>query len=205
MDLLNKHVGKLVDMLIYSKNSCCKWFVWNKNMERKQKITKFMNYKKPGNFMGSQACKKHPKHKQSPGVCSICLGERLSKVSISARSSSKLGTSWSTSSSSSYLSSLSSSSDSSYLSPAVNYACRLDLEPRKSIRVFKNVGQNVIKKSRSMNFGLRRRKEEGSVDENKGKNIDIKRGFWSKLFPRKSRALMQSKTIRERVIIKEVL
>ncbi|XP_010534087.1 PREDICTED: uncharacterized protein LOC104809723 [Tarenaya hassleriana] len=27
-------------------------------------------------------CKKHPKHRQSPGVCSLCLNEKLSKLSL---------------------------------------------------------------------------------------------------------------------------
>ncbi|KZV49768.1 hypothetical protein F511_07319 [Dorcoceras hygrometricum] len=169
-------------------------------MERKQRITK-LNYKKPGNFMGSQPCKKHPKHKQSPGVCSICLGERLIKVS---NTSYKPAISNSSSSSGSYVSSLSSSSDSSYLSPVVTYTCRLDSELGKSIRVFKNV-DNVIKKSRSMTFGLRRRKEKaGSTDEHKGRDIDIRRGFWSKWLPRKSGGLVHSETMRENVV-QEVL
>ncbi|KAL0877905.1 hypothetical protein Bca101_027611 [Brassica carinata] len=29
------------------------------------------------------SCKKHTKHRQSPGICSLCLTERLSKVSLS--------------------------------------------------------------------------------------------------------------------------
>ncbi|GAB2217038.1 hypothetical protein Droror1_Dr00000196 [Drosera rotundifolia] len=31
-------------------------------------------------------CKKHPKHHQSPGVCSLCLTEKLTKVSKSKNS-----------------------------------------------------------------------------------------------------------------------
>ena len=31
--------------------------------------------------MGKQQCKKHPKHRQCPGVCSLCLSEKLSKIS----------------------------------------------------------------------------------------------------------------------------
>ncbi|ESQ34549.1 hypothetical protein EUTSA_v10009293mg [Eutrema salsugineum] len=27
-------------------------------------------------------CKKHPKHRQSPGICSLCLNESLSKLSL---------------------------------------------------------------------------------------------------------------------------
>ncbi|CAA7027249.1 unnamed protein product [Microthlaspi erraticum] len=30
----------------------------------------------------SYSCKKHPKHRQSPGVCSLCLSESLSKLSL---------------------------------------------------------------------------------------------------------------------------
>ncbi|XP_039065493.1 uncharacterized protein LOC120210915 [Hibiscus syriacus] len=28
----------------------------------------------------NEGCKRHPKHKQSPGVCSLCLGEKLSQL-----------------------------------------------------------------------------------------------------------------------------
>ena len=28
------------------------------------------------------SCKKHTKHRQSPGICSLCLTERLSKISL---------------------------------------------------------------------------------------------------------------------------
>ena len=28
------------------------------------------------------SCKKHKKHRQSPGICSLCLTERLSKISL---------------------------------------------------------------------------------------------------------------------------
>ncbi|KFK44343.1 hypothetical protein AALP_AA1G245500 [Arabis alpina] len=30
----------------------------------------------------SYSCKKHPKHRQSPGICSLCLNESLSKLSL---------------------------------------------------------------------------------------------------------------------------
>ncbi|XP_021743610.1 uncharacterized protein LOC110709695 [Chenopodium quinoa] len=38
-------------------------------------------------MMGRQQCKKHPKHRQSPGVCSLCLSDKLSKVSNSGTAS----------------------------------------------------------------------------------------------------------------------
>ncbi|GFY85866.1 hypothetical protein Acr_04g0006040 [Actinidia rufa] len=58
-------------------------------------------------------CKKHPKHRQSPGVCSVCLGERLSQLSTGLRAKTTLviKASSCTSSSSSSLSSLSSSGE----------------------------------------------------------------------------------------------
>ncbi|KAH6803739.1 hypothetical protein C2S51_031986 [Perilla frutescens var. frutescens] len=78
-------------------------------------------------------CKKHPKHMQSPGVCSICLNEKLSQLmsnSDSSSSSSRAARSRSSSSSSlsSYVSSLSSSNASSCSSPVVD---------SNSVRVFK--------------------------------------------------------------------
>ncbi|KAL8472365.1 hypothetical protein ACS0TY_029546 [Phlomoides rotata] len=137
-------------------------------------------------------CKKHPKHTQSPGVCSICLGEKLSIISYSSdsySSSSSKGarsaSSFSSSSSSSSISSLSSSDASSCSSPMGNYTYRVSVEGRNSMRVFK--------KSRSMAFA---RKEE---DFENGKKIN-NGGFWSKLLPRSNKKLMHSKTMQiERV------
>ncbi|KAI3451339.1 hypothetical protein Pfo_008004 [Paulownia fortunei] len=152
---------------------------------------KLTNYKASGRSKANAPCKKHPRHRQSPGVCSICLSEKLSQLSNPNASSSraKAARSPSSCSSSSYLSSLSSSNASSYSSPVVSYRHRMDSETRKSKRVFK--------KSRSMAFVPRKQKEK---DEN-GKNIvGIKGGFWSKLLPRRSRGLMHSRTMRERVI-----
>ncbi|PIN10127.1 hypothetical protein CDL12_17289 [Handroanthus impetiginosus] len=130
-------------------------------------------------------CKKHPKHIQSPGVCSICLTEKLSHLlsnPVNIRSSSKpvRSPSSSTSSSSYDLSSLSSSNASSCSSPVVIYTRR---DGRKySVR--------VLKKSRSMAAFVptRRKQEDGS-----------KRGFWSKLLPG-NRGLTHSRTMRERVV-----
>lgn len=164
----------------------------------KPNVTNF-NDKKPGNFKANAPCKKHPKHRQSPGVCSICLRERLSKLPnvATSSSSSKVGLSSSPSSS---CSDLSSSNASPCSSQVVSYTCRVEyLEAGKSMKVFKNVGQDVLKKSRSMVYVLQRRKEEGSMDDNNGKNIDGKRGFWSKFLPGRGKALRHSRTMRERV------
>ncbi|KAG7586764.1 hypothetical protein ISN45_Aa02g020320 [Arabidopsis thaliana x Arabidopsis arenosa] len=70
------------------------------------------------------SCKKHTKHRQSPGICSLCLTERLSKLSLeyydytkkAAETATYCGSS-STSSSSSVSSCDSSSSVSSCSSP----------------------------------------------------------------------------------------
>ncbi|PIN06083.1 hypothetical protein CDL12_21374 [Handroanthus impetiginosus] len=148
----------------------------------------YSNYQKPsGRFKANEPCKKHPKHTQSPGVCSICLGEKLSRLTNSSVSK-PARSSLSSSSSSSDISPLSSSS-SSYSSP-VNYH-------RKSTRFFKNSGQDVLQKSRSTAFvSYMRRKNE---DEN-GKKVDAKRGFWSKLLLRKNKRMTHSRTMREMVV-----
>ncbi|KAL3371591.1 hypothetical protein AABB24_008234 [Solanum stoloniferum] len=126
-------------------------------------------------------CKKHPKHKQNPGVCSVCLNEKLSLLSKTSRSNTTTLTS--SCSSSSSLSSLSSSSDvSSCSSP----------------------NTNVLMKSRSLAL-IMRRKEGGIIleDNSIGKKKK-KEGFLSKLLNpkrnRKDEGLTYSRTMRERVI-----
>ncbi|GER27270.1 zinc ion binding [Striga asiatica] len=112
-------------------------------------------------------CKKHPKHRQSPGVCSLCLNEKLSKVANHGLSrGSKAIYSCP---SSSYASSLSSSNASSYSSPIGRYE-------KSSARFFENAphGQDSFKKSRSMAFVWRRSKD-GEI--HKGcKQTESKRG-----------------------------
>lgn len=129
-------------------------------------------------------CKKHPKHKQNPGVCSVCLSEKLSLLSKTSRSNTTTHVTSSCSSSSS-LSSLSSSSDvSSCSSP----------------------NTNVLMKSRSLAL-IMRRKEGGIILEDNnsiGKKKKKKEGFLSKLLNpkrnRKDEGLTHSRTMRERVI-----
>ncbi|PWA67867.1 hypothetical protein CTI12_AA313820 [Artemisia annua] len=100
----------------------------------------------------SKKCKKHPKHEQSPGVCSLCLRDRLAKIS---KSSSRV-IAYDSSCSSSSVSSVSSvSSCSSYVaSPMHDYR------------------KGKLKKSKSMAFVSER------IVENDAKK---KGGFWSKL------------------------
>ncbi|CAI9758129.1 unnamed protein product [Fraxinus pennsylvanica] len=145
-------------------------------------------YRKSGKSKANAPCKKHPKHRQSPGVCSICLSEKLSQLSTNSSSRSKIP-----SSSSSYLSSLSSSSNiSSYSSPVTGSIFRMASVARGPMSSLKSTGKNMLKKSRSMAFIFQRRKEE-----NNGKN---KSGFWSKLLHPRSKGLMHSRTMRERVV-----
>lgn len=159
------------------------------------KIHKY-NHKAYGRTKANAPCRKHPKHIQSPGVCSLCLNQKLSKLR-SASSRAKRNYPSSSSSSSSYISSPSSSDGSSCSSPALNYAGSRSGKPT---RLFKSIGQETLKKSRSMAFFMRRRREEEDGNGN-GKNVEIRRGFWSKLLPRKIMGLTHSKTTRERVIV----
>ncbi|KAL1536855.1 hypothetical protein AAHA92_29436 [Salvia divinorum] len=127
------------------------------------------------------ACKKHPKHRQSPGVCSVCLREKLSHLS-NCDDSSRAARSPSAASSASSLSSDVSSLSSSCASPP----------PELRIPVA------FFRKSRSMAVVVPRGRTE-EADRNHEKEIRIvKGGFWSKLLPQKSRGrLMHSRTTRE--------
>ncbi|KAM0950498.1 putative protein OCTOPUS [Dioscorea sansibarensis] len=134
-------------------------------------------------------CKRHPKHKQSRGVCPYCLRDRLSHLSASSSSSNTILTS--SSSSSAY-----SSDDDSELS---SYA---PSPPREDLRRLRLMG-----KSLSMAFETRGDHEERSCkdDMKKKKKKKKKGGFWSKLLIGNSKrkeaagaALFHSKTMKER-------
>ncbi|XP_050376547.1 uncharacterized protein LOC126793957 [Argentina anserina] len=158
-------------------------------------------------------CKKHPKHEQSPGVCSICLKEKLAKLSNSSGSSRRTsttmgsGTPSTTSSLSSYYSSTYSSSCSS--PPAERQARNYrfaDREKEKGSSVAnwllgEGGDQNdyVLKKSRSLAtyFPRRQKSIRQNVEEKKG------RRFWSRLLRPISKrkedtpTLVHSRTVRE--------
>lgn len=139
-------------------------------------------------------CKKHPKHQQSPGVCSLCLRERLCQLSTNSwsRATSTATRSPDCSSSSSLSSYYSSSYSSSSSTPLASY--------RYATQVSAN---NVLKKSRSLAFVPRmfRLRDGGVNGDEKMKNK--KGGFWSKLLlrPRSKRleetAFVHSRTVRE--------
>ncbi|XVE95255.1 hypothetical protein REPUB_Repub02eG0080500 [Reevesia pubescens] len=145
-----------------------------------------------GRSKPNEGCKRHPKHKQSPGVCSLCLGEKLSH--LSAHSSSKrcnittTVASSSCSSSSSLSSYYSSSSASSSSSPMHRY--RFITEGKgTSFSLFLFSGKNRLTKSRSVAFASRMRSKDG--DEKKNKS-----GFFSKLLhPRNTKTLREKRKI----------
>ncbi|KAK9165764.1 hypothetical protein Scep_000955 [Stephania cephalantha] len=123
-------------------------------------------------------CKKHPKHKQSPGVCSVCLGEKLSSLT-----STKTSTSSSSSISNAYIfnsssmsSSLSSAMSSSRSSPTRDAHVKLH-GPVSSVLVS---GKNGLQRSRSMAFAEARKRVDYGDDQYRLIK-EKKKGFWSRL------------------------
>nr|GEW44178.1 hypothetical protein [Tanacetum cinerariifolium] len=105
------------------------------------------------------SCKKHPKHRQSPGICSLCLRERLSKISASSSHASTNVSSSCSSSSISSISSVYSSHDSSNASsytasPIQSYRNRrkIDNFDGKGYLYFLRKNNGVLMKSSSMAF-----------------------------------------------------
>ncbi|AAG21493.1 hypothetical protein AtNW77_Chr1g0073641 [Arabidopsis thaliana] len=102
-------------------------FLINRRTRRTMKSKKAEEGKRSDSNSNSDnnfSCKKHTKHRQSPGICSLCLTERLSKLSLEYYDYTKKAVetatycgSTSTSSSSSVSSCYSSSSVSSCSSP----------------------------------------------------------------------------------------
>lgn len=153
-------------------------------------------------------CKKHPKHRQSPGVCSLCLKERLAKLSTSSSSRVYISTMESYSSSSSLSSYYSSSEASSCASPMHRH--RFTEGKNNNINIslstFLLGSKNVLTKSRSLVVVSRTRRKEGDNDDNKKK----KGGFLSKLLrPRSNKkmeaGLVHSRTVREIVVTSWVI
>ncbi|KAK3025943.1 hypothetical protein RJ639_040859 [Escallonia herrerae] len=140
-----------------------------------------MEAKRPRNHQVMR-CRRHPKHQQSPGVCSICLGERLSQLSTSLRSttSTMLMASAGCSSSTTSLSSLSSTYSSNASSP-MHRDYRLGLEGKRYTMSLLRSGKNVLLKSKSLAFVSRRRDQAGADDGKK------KGGFWSKMVRSRSK------------------
>ncbi|KAI3806734.1 hypothetical protein L1987_22648 [Smallanthus sonchifolius] len=149
------------------------------------------------------SCKKHPKHRQSPGICSLCLRERLSKILSSSSSSRAVTNVSSSSSSSSSISSVSSayssqnsSNASSYTaSPLRSYRNRRKIDNLEGKGYFSFLRKNtngVLMKSRTMAFVSDQR---NVVQDHEKKKF----GFLSKLMgsKRSSSRMMLSRTTRE--------
>ncbi|KAI4366561.1 hypothetical protein MLD38_022423 [Melastoma candidum] len=148
-------------------------------------------------------CRKHPWHHQSPGVCSLCLVERLSRLSSSSSYGKKPSYRMARSASSSSPSSVStyySSSESSYCpSPSrrPRHGGRLADEARSGplmlSALFFGGGRDVagLKKSRSMAVEAVPKVDKAGEDEKKNKKKNGKgkesRGFWSKLLVNRRR------------------
>ncbi|KAL1225810.1 hypothetical protein V5N11_021027 [Cardamine amara subsp. amara] len=97
------------------------------------------------------SCKKHPKHRQSPGVCSLCLNESLSKLSIDFHDSSASMSSSSSKNVAKTVSSRSSSSsesESEYSSTAISSvsSCLSPLQHRYSEIVINKKKKKLVKK-----------------------------------------------------------
>ncbi|MED6155389.1 hypothetical protein PIB30_004821 [Stylosanthes scabra] len=147
---------------------------------------------------GGGGCKKHPKHRQSPGVCSLCLNDRLLQLSSCSSSRVSGGGGSSVSSLSSYYSS---SSASSCASPVRHVQFPLTSEGKRSstLSIFllssgnKHSNNNGLIKSRSM-----------AVDDHH-RGSSKKSGFWSKLFSSKSKRINtmvdRSSSMRETVTV----
>lgn len=169
-------------------------------------------------------CKKHPKHSQSPGVCSLCLTEKLSQLKTNATTSRRTNStttagSAGSSTSSSLSSYYSSSSDSSACSsPMQQYRCHHyrnhnNFNIGREGRVASNSmsaflfsgGNNVLKKSRSLAFGHRSTRRTDSEDDDQKR----KTGFLSRLLipqgnnkkrtTKAQQTFMHSRTVRERL------
>lgn len=141
-------------------------------------------------------CKKHPKHKQPPGVCSVCLTERLSKLAASSNKKAKnvrrVDHSYTSSSDVS-------SSFSTVSSPSSPAGERMDL----GSRVFFSgpLGGREMFRSKSMAVVVGGK--GGSVERGNiaGKDVRGKsgNGFWSKLMRvgsmRRKEVLVHSKSV----------
>ncbi|KAF9612048.1 hypothetical protein IFM89_037967 [Coptis chinensis] len=116
-------------------------------------------------------CKKHPKQRQSPGVCSACLRERLAQ--LTSRNN-KITTA--SSCSSSLSSSAYSSVSSSYISSPVHY--RVGSTSMKGPISFLIKDDDGLVRSKSMAFIARTRVDDMVVER---RNKKKKSSFWSRL------------------------
>ncbi|KAG4954799.1 hypothetical protein HKD37_14G040949 [Glycine soja] len=144
-------------------------------------------------------CKKHPKHHQSPGVCSLCLREKLSQLSSSSSDSHRRISSICSSSSSSLSSSscYSSASASSSCASPMQCFCFTTTEGKSSsssVSIFLLSGNDGIIKGRCRPLDIvprRRDCEGGGVDHHGHDKSANKSGFWFKLLHPKSKRMKE--------------
>ncbi|KAK7385334.1 hypothetical protein VNO78_31050 [Psophocarpus tetragonolobus] len=125
-------------------------------------------------------CKKHPKHHQSPGVCSLCLREKLSQLSSSnsrRRTTSSIASSSSSSSISSYYSSASASSCASPIH-CFCFTTEPKSNPSSSVSIFLLSDDNGIIKGRCSSLDIFRRKNCEVGHHHNNKSTAYKTGFW---------------------------
>ncbi|TKY56283.1 hypothetical protein E2542_SST20726 [Spatholobus suberectus] len=130
-------------------------------------------------------CKKHPKHRQSPGVCSLCLREKLTQLSSSNSRTITSSIITACSSSSSSLSSLSSSyyssaSASSCASPMHCFCFTSEGKSSSSVSIF----------LLSDNRGIMNGRFKSGADHGHDKSAH-KSGFWFKLLHPKSKRMKE--------------
>ncbi|XP_011652564.1 uncharacterized protein LOC105435032 [Cucumis sativus] len=149
-------------------------------------------------------CQRHPNHHQSPGVCSLCLTEKLSRIIAPAASSrNKISNSLSSSSSSSYYSSCSSASSSSSSSPKLYGYYNSDNHHPRRKTAFVFSASSIFKKSKTMARLKRGITTTESDCGKKSNNTDL--GFWSRFLNRHrlkrmefQEVLMRSRTVVQR-------
>ncbi|XP_010025961.1 uncharacterized protein LOC104416238 [Eucalyptus grandis] len=158
-------------------------------------------------------CRKHPKHRQSAGVCSLCLSKRLSQLSSGSylRGSTsanrrRYSCSSSPSSSTSMSSYPSSSEESSSCASPIHRHGRFAHEARSGPVSMLFGGRDGLKKSRSVACAAPPPPPKTRAGGEKSKG-----GFWSKLIPSRRKkngaeggeltSLKHSSTLRERVAV----
>ncbi|TYH72979.1 hypothetical protein ES332_D05G295500v1 [Gossypium tomentosum] len=129
---------------------------------------------KGGRSKPNEGCKRHPKHRQSPGVCSLCLVDKLSKLPSPPHCTSTIRTATKLADSNSSDSALYSSSS----SPMHRYRFGKDRGAGSSFSLLWFSGKNLLTKSRSVAF-VSRIENNGYDDKKKKKKING--GFLSKL------------------------
>ncbi|XP_068636994.1 uncharacterized protein [Aristolochia californica] len=133
-------------------------------------------------WSGAEArCKKHPKQRQSPGVCSACLRDRLSQLSSSNKTKVSLSTS--------------SSDVSSYYSSASSPSSPVEISFNGyDLATFNHVKRGLFRSRTVAVVPEKRTAEEQKKKKKKG-------GFWSKLIQATSKKRkevdLHSKTYKE--------